>query len=248
MKASHTAIAAALLVASGVAQAELGASLGVASNYYFRGVTQTSDNAAVSGSVDYANDSGFYLGTWMSNVDFGRDENGEDYKADMEVDFYAGFANDIGDSGFGYDLSVLYYWYPGAGGDDQGGELDYTEVSGTLSYGPVAANIAYTVDSEYGDDDSAFIEGDIYYGLSADIPVDFEGFGLGVFVGYYDFDADGKNCCGDLSYTHWGASVSKDAGDFGAFSVNYEQTDGDDDNGVASDENPNFWIGWSKDF
>ena len=110
MNLSKTLVASALVAASGVAQAELGASLGVASNYYFRGVTQTSDNAAVSGSVDYANDSGFYLGTWMSNVDFGRDENGEDYKADMEVDFYAGFANDIGDSGFGYDLSVLYYW------------------------------------------------------------------------------------------------------------------------------------------
>jgi uncharacterized protein (TIGR02001 family) len=241
MNLSKTLLASALVAASGIAQAELSATLGVASNYYFRGVTQTDDNAAVSGSLDFASESGFYLGTWMSNVDFGG-------KEDMEVDFYAGYAGDIGDSGFGYDLSALYYWYPGAGGDDQGGELDYTEVSGTLSYGPVAANIAYTVDSEYGDDDSPFIEGDIYYGLSADIPVDFEGFGLGVFVGYYDFDADGDKCCGDLSYTHWGASVSKDAGDFGAFSMNYEQTDGGDDNGVASDDNPNFWIGWSKDF
>ena len=239
MKLAKTLVASGLIAAAGVAQAELSANLGVASNYYFRGVTQTDDKAAISGSVDYSNDSGFYLGTWMSNVDFGG-------KEDMEVDFYAGFGGDIGDSGLGYDLSLLYYWYPGAGGDLQGGELDYTEVSGILSFGPVSANIAYTVDSEYDDDDAPFIEGDIYYGLSADLPVDIEGFGLSAFVGYDDFDADGDTGVGDLSYTHWGASFAKDAGDFGTFSVNYEQAD--DVTGVNPDDSPNFWLGWSKDF
>ena len=239
MKLAKTLVASGLIAAAGVAQAELSANLGVASNYYFRGVSQTGDAAAISGSVDYSNDSGFYLGTWMSNVDFGG-------KEDMEVDFYAGFGGDIGDSGLGYDLSLLYYWYPGAGGDLQGGELDYTEVSGILSFGPVSANIAYTVDSEYDDDDAPFIEGDLYYGLSADLPVDIEGFGLSAFVGYYDFDADGDTGVGDLSYTHWGASFAKDAGDFGTFSVNYEQAD--DVTGVNPDDSPNFWLGWSKDF
>lgn len=239
MKLSKTLVASGLIAAAGVAQAELSANLGVASNYYFRGVTQTDDAAAISGSVDYSHDSGFYLGTWMSNVDFGG-------KEDMEVDFYGGFGGDIGDSGLGYDLSLLYYWYPGAGGDQQGGELDYTEVAGSLSFGPVAATLAYTVDSEYDDDDAPFIEGDIYYGLSADLPVDIKGFGLSAFVGYYDFDADGDAGVGDLSYTHWGASFAKDAGDMGTFSVNYEQAD--DVTGVNPDDNPNFWLGWSKDF
>jgi uncharacterized protein (TIGR02001 family) len=239
MKLAKTLVASGLAAAAGMAQAELGANLGVASNYYFRGVSQTGDAAAISGSVDYSNDSGFYLGTWMSNVDFGG-------KEDMEVDVYAGFGGDLGGSGLGYDLSLLYYWYPGAGGDLQGGELDYTEAVAALSFGPISASIAYTVDSEYDDDDAPFIEGDIYYGLSADLPVDIEGFGLSAFVGYYDFDADGDNCCGDLSYTHWGASFAKDAGDFGTFSVNYEQAD--DVTGVNPDDNPNFWLGWSKDF
>ena len=239
MKSIYSVLGAACMVASGAAQAELGANLGVSSNYYFRGVSQTDDAAAVSGSVDYSNESGFYLGTWMSNVDFGG-------KEDMEVDLYAGFGNDIGDSGFNYDLSLLYYWYPGAGGDQQGGDLDYTEALVSLGYGPVAATLAYTVDSEYDENDAPFIQGDIYYGLTADLPVDIEGFGLSVFVGYYDFDADGKTGVGDLNYTHWGASFAKDAGDFGTFSVNYEQVD--DVTGVNPDDNPNFWLGWSKDF
>ncbi|MEN8761748.1 MAG: TorF family putative porin, partial [Thiogranum sp.] len=89
MTVTKTLLATALLAGAGVAQAELSANLGVQSNYYFRGITQTDDNAAVSGGIDYAHDSGFYVGTWLSNVDFGG-------KEDVEVDGYAGFGNDIG--------------------------------------------------------------------------------------------------------------------------------------------------------
>ena len=240
MKFSRSILASALLAAAGVAQAELSANLGVASNYYFRGVTQTDDAAAVSGGLDWAHDSGFYLGTWASNVDFGG-------KEDVEVDLYGGFGGDIGDSGFNYDLSVWYYWYPGAGGDQQGGELDYTEISGSLGWEWITATIAYTVDSET-DEDVPFAEDDIYYGLSADLPVDLGGLTPNAFIGYYDFDCDGNSGCGDAAYTHWGLGLSKDAGDFGSFSFTYEQTDGDEDDAVATDENPNFWIGWAKDF
>jgi uncharacterized protein (TIGR02001 family) len=245
MKFSKSLLASGLLVATGVAQAELSGNLGVSSNYYFRGVTQTDDKAAVSGGLDWGHESGFYVGTWASNVDFGG-------KEDMEVDLYAGFGGDIGDSGFNYDLSVWYYWYPGAGGDQQGGDLDYTEISGSLGWEWITATIAYTVDSET-DEDVPFAEDDIYYGLSADLPVDIQGFTPSVFIGYYDFDADGTDLDGDgidddASYTHWGIGLSKDAGDFGSFSLTYEQTDGDEDDAVATDENPNFWIGWAKDF
>jgi len=244
MKFSKTLLASALLAATGVAQAEVSANLGVQSNYYFRGVTQTDDKAAVSGGIDYNHDSGFYLGTWASNVDFGG-------KEDMEVDLYAGFGNDIGDTGFNYDLSVWYYWYPGAGGDNYGGdeelsgELDYTEVSGSLGWNWLTATIAYTVDSE-NDGNGPFTEDDIYYNLTADLPFDMAGFAPSVFVGYYDFDDDGDACCGDLNYTHWGVGLTRDAGDFGSFSVNYEQVD--DVTGVNPDDNPNFWLGWAKDF
>ena len=50
----------------------------------------------------------------------------------------------------------------------------------------------------------------------------------------------------DLSYTHWGIGISKDAGDFGSVSVNYEQTNEDDT--VSYDDSAKFWVGWSKEF
>ncbi len=47
------------------------ANVGVVSNYLWRGVTQADDGPAVQGGVDYAHSSGFYLGTWVSNIDWG---------------------------------------------------------------------------------------------------------------------------------------------------------------------------------
>jgi len=41
----------------------------VTSQYLFRGIEQTS-GAAVSGGVDYAAESGFYVGTWASTIGF----------------------------------------------------------------------------------------------------------------------------------------------------------------------------------
>ncbi|MGD2076651.1 MAG: TorF family putative porin [Gammaproteobacteria bacterium] len=242
MHLSKTLLASALLAATGAAQAEVSANLGVASNYYFRGVSQTGDAAAVSGGLDYNHDSGFYLGTWASNIDFG-----DDSKADMEIDFYTGFGGDIGASGFTYDLSGWYYWYPGAGGDEQGGDLDYAEASGSLGWQWITGTVAYTFWGE-NDDDVTFTEDDVYYNLTADLPMEMAGFSPSVFIGYYDFDCDGNDACGNASYTHWGLGISKDAGEFGAFSVTYEQTDGGEGDAVATDENPNFWIGWAKDF
>ena len=242
MTFTRTLLATALLAAAGAAQAELSANLGVASNYYFRGVTQTDDSAAISGGIDYNHDSGFYLGTWMSNVDFG-DASPD---ANVEVDGYAGFANDIGDSGFSYDVNALYYWYPGAGGDAQGGDLDYAELSGSLGWAWLTGTVAYTVWAEQdGDNIAPFQEDDIYYGLSIDPGWSYEGFAPTAFIGYYDFDKDGDNDV-DLNYTHWGIGISKDAGDFGSLSINYEQVD--DEDSAAGDEDPNFWIGWAKDF
>ena len=243
MKFSKTLVAAALVATAGVAQADLSANIAASSDYLFRGVSQTGSSAAVSGGIDYTQDSGFYAGTWISNIDFGSASP----KADEEVDLYAGFGGDLGDSGLGYDVGVIYYYYPGAGGDIQGGDLDYSEVNGSLSFGPLTGSVAYTFWGE-ANDPAPFHDGDLYYKLSADLPFEYQGFTSSAFIGRYDFTDDGSNklAANDLSYTHWGVSVSKDAGDFGSVSVNYEQVD--DANDLVSDDNPNLWLGWSKDF
>jgi uncharacterized protein (TIGR02001 family) len=227
---SKTLVATALMGATAAAHAELAFNVAAASNYYFRGVSQTSDDAAVSGGVDWGHDSGFYLGTWMSNVEF----------ASAEVDLYAGYGNEFG-NGLGYDISALYYYYP------DGGNVDYAEAAVSLSYGWVTGGIAYTFYGETNEK-TAFDSGDIYYSIGADLPVNLgEGIGLGVFAGLYTFDGDGNDECECDNYAHWGVSLSKDAGDFGSVSVNYEQTN-EDENSVSGDDSAKFWVGWSKEF
>lgn len=192
MKLNKIAIAvgAAMLGVSSIASAEISANIGATSNYLWRGVTQTNDDAAVQGGVDYAHDSGFYLGTWASNVTGGQ-----------ELDLYGGFGGEF--SEVGYDIGLIQYIYPNFSNSD------FTEAYGSLSYGPVTAGLAYTVSGE--NNGGAFDDGDLYYYVSASTDLG-DGWGLGGTIGHYDFDNAGA---GD--YSHGQVDVSKSAGDFGDF-------------------------------
>ena len=64
MNFKHLAVAAAVSSAtfSGAALAQLSGNVGLTSEYFFRGLAQ-SGGSAVSGGLDYAAESGFYVGT-----------------------------------------------------------------------------------------------------------------------------------------------------------------------------------------
>lgn len=83
------------------------------SDYRFRGISQTMRRPAVQGGFDYSHESGFYIGTWGSNVD------GTTHfynNTSMEWDFYGGFKGKpfpcwLPD--LNYNVGVIYYYYPG---------------------------------------------------------------------------------------------------------------------------------------
>lgn len=204
------------------------ANIGAVSNYIWRGVTQTDDGAAIQGGVDYSHSSGFYLGTWVSNVDWGTSD------PNYELDLYGGYAGEVGD--FGYDINTIYYAYPDASDD-----ANFWELGASGSWKMVKVGLQYTLDGEV--DDGPFTGGDwyVYGSLNFDLPQEFA---VGGTLGYYDFTDTGSE--GD--YTHWLVSLSKDAGDFGTFSLNYEQNDGGKNEIVATDDDAKFWVGWSKEF
>lgn len=88
-------LGAGILGLATVAQAEtakssLTANASVTTNYVFRGVTQTDDNPAIQGGVDYTHSSGFYAGAWGSNVKFPNAGGSA-----LEYDLYAGFGFNI---------------------------------------------------------------------------------------------------------------------------------------------------------
>ncbi|GEA10027.1 hypothetical protein KUL49_04020 [Alteromonas sp. KUL49] len=68
------AISSATLMTALPTYAEVTANAAVANNYIWRGLTQTTNEPAVSGGIDYASESGFYAGTWASNVSYESDD------------------------------------------------------------------------------------------------------------------------------------------------------------------------------
>jgi uncharacterized protein (TIGR02001 family) len=81
--------------------------LGFVSDYRFRGISQTAKRPAVQGGFDFAHESGFYLGTWASNV------SGNIYNnANLEWDLYGGYNYKLNDD-IGLTAGLLYYYYPG---------------------------------------------------------------------------------------------------------------------------------------
>jgi uncharacterized protein (TIGR02001 family) len=86
--------------------------VGLFSQYIFRGLTQTNREPAIQGGFDFSHESGFYLGNWNSNISWLTD--GRSYaSSSIEMDFYGGYRNTIGDTGISYDIGTLYYAYPG---------------------------------------------------------------------------------------------------------------------------------------
>jgi len=167
---------ASLLVAAGMTPAAYAAesehsltgNIGLYSQYIFRGLTQTDRDPALQGGFDYSHASGFYAGTWATNISWLRDFNAYSSGGSLEWDFYGGFKGSFGKSDFGYDVGLLYYYYPGdtAPGANKANTI---EAYGALSWKWLSAKYSYSLDNKtFGVGDS---RGTWYLDLSATVPI-----------------------------------------------------------------------------
>jgi len=217
----------ALAGAATAAQAEWTANFTAANNYIWRGLTQTTNEPAISGGIDYAHSSGLYAGTWVSNVQYASDDN-----FSYEHDLYVGYAGEY--MGVSYDFGYLYYNY------DENAAIDFSEIYGSLGYMgfSVTAYILAHTDAEESDffnEEGGEAElgfGDTFY-LSADYGFTIgNGVDIGLHVGYHhgDFNnafnfIDGDPAGGGtFDYFDYNASISK-----GGFSFMVTQTTVDPD-------------------
>jgi len=189
--------------------------IGLYSQYIFRGLTQTAERPAIQGGVDYSHASGFYVGTWGSNISWL--EDGGNYKhSSAEIDLYGGFRNTIGETGIGYDVGLLNYFYPGdktAAGKAYHGFTDpYTlEAYAALSYKWVQAKVSYGITDIFGVEDS---NGSYYAELNGNIPVGESGYTINLHYGRQDYtgkDASNGGASNDKLYTYndWKVGVTK---------------------------------------
>ena len=86
------AIAATTFGAVSTAQAEVTttANANLATDYKFRGISQTNGGPAFQGGFDAAFSNGFYVGNWNSNI-----SNLAGPSSGLEMDFYGGYAGSL---------------------------------------------------------------------------------------------------------------------------------------------------------
>ena len=201
LKKLTLAISAASLGFSGLAAAEsfdspagtfaVSMPATLASDYIWRGQSQTAGNGAIQGSLDIAHESGLYAGVWASNVDdfaFPGNNGG----ANIEVDYYVGFAGNITED-ISYDLAWATYVYPEAS------VFNTDEILASVSaYG-------FTAGAKYAYDPQSRLY--TYLAYEYELPY---GIGLGLSYGRSDYkdplngvDDDGEK------YSDWSVGLSK---------------------------------------
>jgi uncharacterized protein (TIGR02001 family) len=179
VRTSISAGLAAGVLASGLAHAQQAASphtltgnIGFFSQYIFRGLTQTNKEPALQGGLDYSHASGFYLGTWASNISWLRDGGAYSAGGSLEWDFYGGFKGGFGKTDLTWDLGTLYYWYPGDANtlaNPLNPKANTWELYGALGWKWVSAKLSYSVsDKTFGVLDS---RGTYYFDLTANVPI-----------------------------------------------------------------------------
>lgn len=134
--------------------------IGLYSEYMFRGVS-LSDGPALQGGIDYAHSSGFYAGTWWSNIDKEFTGHGDGFSGGnkLETDWYVGYAHTF-ESGFGVNVLGNYYYYPNrensysysaaTTGFSDGNKQDSFEASVALSYKWLTYTFYYMPTDYYG--------------------------------------------------------------------------------------------------
>lgn len=167
-------------------------------DYVFRGVSQTSENPAVQGSLNYSHPLGFYLGVWGSNVYHTVSDGG------IELDYSGGWTKTFGD--FGVDVGGVYYQYPSHGMDP---EPNYFETHLGASYKISGGSVEPTFkvywnwspDYYAEDGNGNYVNGSVTLALPYSLSVSGE-------IGYQDVEGDkltgnGGGLDGKSGYDYW---------------------------------------------
>lgn len=247
-KLKHTFILAGLIVApAGAMAAEpppsphtITANVGIYSNYIFRGISQTGGDVALQGGIDYTHSSGFYLGTWGSNVGWIEDYQGYG-SGNVEIDVYGGYRGAFGSSGVTYDLGAIQYIYPGKRYNSATAitavDADTTEIYVGLGWKWFTAKYSYYISDEVFGFPNA--DGSDYLDISASVPIGETGLTVGAHWGTFQFD---NNSAQD--YDDWKISLAYDLGKLSkvtsGMTIGVMYTDTDANRNVWTDANNEF--------
>ena len=175
--------------------------LGLASDYRYRGISQSRLRPALQGGADYSNPNGLYLGTWLSTIKWTKDAGGA---GDVEWDLYGGYKGEISKD-LAYDVGGLYYFYPGNKLGSVAGLVNANtfELYGAVTFGPVTAKYSNALTNTFGNVNS---KNSGYLDISASFDLG-SGFSLAPHIGHQEI----KGSVG-YSYTDYALTLGKDLG------------------------------------
>ncbi len=180
---------------------EFSFNVGAASDYVFRGFSQTDSGPQVYGGADMSIGI-FYAGTWLSNVDFGD-------STDMEYDLYAGFKPTVGPVSL--DVGIVRYGYTN---QSDGADLDFWEgkVAGSIpaGKGTVGAAVYYTPENFNQTGKATYVE------LNGSMPVT-DKLSVSGAVGHQSLE-------GPLDYETWNLGVGYAINDVFGIDLRYWDT------------------------
>ncbi|WP_242096461.1 MULTISPECIES: TorF family putative porin [unclassified Sphingomonas] len=133
----------------------------VATQYRFRGISQSDNRPVIQGTFTITHKSGFYVSTWGSSA------SGNDAVniGGTEIDVYGGYSHSLGKSGVVLDGGVYGYLYPGSR-KAVGVSESYFEIYGDVSkaFGPIStkAGINWAPNQAYFKDFATPSRYDIY--------------------------------------------------------------------------------------
>ncbi|RTL46489.1 MAG: hypothetical protein EKK53_03260 [Burkholderiales bacterium] len=191
-------IPAALVVARPARAQEttdpLSFNIGAVTEYRYRGISQSRLKPALQGGIDYADSSGFYIGTWASTIKWIKDAGGD---AQVEIDIYGGYKTEVA-KGLTLDVGLLQYYYPS---NKLNLSANTLEVYGALTYGPVTAKYSQSTTNLFGFADS---KSSGYFDVTANFDLG-DGLTLSPHVGHQTVKRNSA-----ASYTDYSLTLAKD--------------------------------------
>lgn len=180
--------------------------VGVYTEYEYRGISQTDEKPALQLNLDYAHASGFYVGTFVSNIEWLKktaQAGGFSTSANIEWDIYGGWKKEVAKD-LTLDVGYLRYEYPRSGAFAVSPNTD--EIYAGLTYGPFNVKYSHSIgDETFGianSKNSYFLEGNLAWPIDA-----VKGLSITGHIGHQEFKNNDF-----FSYTVWKVGALYDFG------------------------------------